>query len=236
MKTSLKDLLLTMGIKLTEEQVRQFAQYQQELLAWNQKINLTALTEEREILIKHFYDSLLGLKAIKWSGEERVLDVGTGAGFPGLPLKLVYPSLSVVLADSLQKRVKFLRHLSGVLGLTGLEIVHGRAEDLGREESYRGKFEVVVSRAVAKLTVLAEYCLPFVRQEGVFLAYKGGDGAQEYEEASLAIEKLGGKLWKTVAFSLPEGLGERTIICLKKVKPTPAIFPRKPGIPRKSPL
>jgi 16S rRNA (guanine527-N7)-methyltransferase len=232
----LRELLTPLGIKLTEQQLQQFALYQEELLSWNEKINLTALTEDKDILIKHFYDSVLGLKVGKWTGQERVLDLGTGAGFPGVPLQIVSPSLSVVLVDSLQKRVKFLQHLLSVLALDGTEAIHGRAEELGREPKLRDKFDIVVSRAVARLAVLTEYCLPFVKPGGVFLAYKGLDGQKECVEADSAIKKLGGKLLKVETFSLPEEMGTRTIISIKKLKPTPAAYPRRPGIPGKNPL
>lgn len=232
----LQRLFFTLGIELTAVQLNQFAQYQEELLCWNKKVNLTALTTEKEIIIKHFYDSVLGVKAGEWTGQEKVLDLGTGAGFPGIPLKIICPSLTMVLVDSLQKRVDFLKHLLGVLALEDVEVRHGRAEELGREQRFREKFDLVVSRAVARLPVLAEYCLPFVKRGGVFLAYKGGEGAKESREAERAINKLGGKLTKIETFVLPEGMGSRTIITLKKVRPTPEAYPRRPGMPSKKPL
>lgn len=235
-KKTLHHLFLTLDLPLNDRQLWQFSHYQEELLSWNEKINLTALTEEKEIIIKHFYDSVLGLKCFRWTGQERVLDLGSGAGFPGIPLKLVSPNLSMTLVDSLQKRVKFLQHLVSVLSLSGIEAVHGRAEELGQDKDYREKFDVVVSRAVAELPVLAEYCLPFVRPGGFFLAYKGFNGQQEYEKAISAIEKVGGELFKIKSFSLPENMGERKIIVLKKVKVTPATYPRRTGIPSKKPL
>lgn len=235
-KEELDRHLSALGFALSEQQFSQFAQYQAELLAWNTKVNLTALKEEKEIIIKHFYDSLLGLKVGAWSGQERVLDLGTGAGFPGIPLKLVSPALSLVLVDSLQKRVNFLQNLVGVLGLTEVAALHGRAEELGRDQHLRGKFDVVVSRAVAHLAVLAEYCLPFVKKGGVFLAYKGVDAQRECEEAGVALEKLGGKLLDIHRFSLPDAMGERSILRIKKVKATPITYPRRPGTPSKNPL
>jgi len=232
----LRELFFPLGIELTDQQLQQFAQYQKELLSWNEKFNLTALTEEKDIMIKHFYDSALGLKVGKWQGGERVLDLGAGAGFPGIPLQIVSPSLSVVLVDSLQKRVKFLQHLVNVLALDRTEAIHGRAEELGRQPGFRDKFDIVVSRAVARLAVLTEYCLPFVKPGGIFLAYKGLDGEKEGAEAASAIKKLGGKLLNIESFSLPEEMGARTIISIEKVKPTPVAYPRRPGIPVKSPL
>jgi len=232
----LRESFLPLGIELADKQLQQFAQYQEQLLSWNEKFNLTALTEEKDIMIKHFYDSALGLKVGKWTGQERVLDLGTGAGFPGVPLQIILPSLSVVLVDSLQKRVKFLQHLLRVLALDRTEAIHGRAEELGREPGLRDNFDIVVSRAVARLAVLTEYCLPFVKPGGVFLAYKGLDGQKEYAEAGPAINKLGGKLVKIETFSLPEKMGIRTIISIRKTKQTPATYPRRPGIPGKIPL
>jgi 16S rRNA (guanine527-N7)-methyltransferase len=232
----LPNLFLELGISLTTQQTSQFAIYKDELLSWNKKINLTALTAEKEIMVKHFYDSVLGIKAHKWTGHEKVLDLGTGAGFPGIPLKIIYPSLAMVLVDSLQKRVSFLESLLRTLGLEEIKAIHGRAEELGRGKLYREKFDLVVSRAVARLPVLVEYCLPFVKVGGVFLAYKGTEGQKEGQEAAQAIKKLGGKLLKTESFVLPEEMGQRTIIAIKKVQPTPAMYPRRPGIPNKKPL
>lgn len=229
-------LVLELGLSLTTQQTTQFAIFKEELLTWNKKFNLTGLTEEKEIVIKHFYDSLLGLKAYEWSGQEKVLDLGTGAGFPGLPLKIIYPSLTMVLVDSLQKRVRFLDHLLKTLCLADVQAVHGRAEELGQEKLYREKFDLVVSRAVARLPVLVEYCLPFVQVGGVFLAYKGAEGQQECQEAARAIEKLGGKVVKLASFLLPEERGQRTIMVIKKVKPTSSVYPRRPGMPKQKPL
>lgn len=232
----LYNLFGALDISLTAQQLSQFMKYKEELLNWNQKFNLTAITEEKEILIKHFYDSVLGLKMGKWTGQEKVLDLGTGAGFPGVPLQIVYPSFSMVLVDSLQKRVNFLEHLLEVLALEQIAAIHGRAEELGREQRFREKFDLVVSRAVARLPVLAEYCLPFVKIGGIFLAYKGSEGQKESEAAHSAINKLGGKLLKIESFVLPEKMGQRTIISIKKIRTTPTAYPRRPGLPSKDPL
>ncbi|MGI6587997.1 MAG: 16S rRNA (guanine(527)-N(7))-methyltransferase RsmG [Peptococcia bacterium] len=232
----LPNLFLELGLSLTTQQTSQFAIYKDELLSWNKKFNLTALIAEKEIMIKHFYDSVLGIKAYEWTGHEKVLDLGTGAGFPGIPLKIIYPSLAMVLVDSLQKRVGFLKYLLKTLGLEEIKAVHGRAEELGQAKLYREKFDLVVSRAVARLPVLVEYCLPFVKVGGTFLAYKGTEGQKEGQEASMAIKKLGGKLLKIESFVLPEQMGLRTIIVIQKVNSAPRTYPRRPGIPNKKPL
>ncbi len=230
------DILLELGFSLSNEQVANFARFMRELLIWNSKFNLTAITDKKDILIKHFYDSALGLKAWHWTGRENVLDLGSGAGFPGIPLKILSPSIKLVLADSLQKRVGFLQHIIETLHLKQVEAIHGRAEELGQNKFFREKYDIVVSRAVARLSVLAEYCLPFVKQGGSFLAYKGAEGIEESMLAESAINELGGKLIKIESFVLPEELSKRTIVIIQKTKPTPSIYPRRPGIPAKKPL
>lgn len=235
-KEFLTHVLSAIEISLTEQQLAQFTKYREELLSWNNKFNLTAITEEKMIIIKHFYDSALGLKAWNWQGHEKVLDLGTGAGFPGIPLKIICPEIQVTLVDSLQKRVRFLQHIIATLPLTQTEALHGRAEELGQNKMYREKFDIVVSRAVASLPVLVEYCLPFVKTGGVFLAYKGPEGEEESRTGVKAIAALGGKVIRTESFLLPEELSKRMIIIIKKVKPTPAGYPRKPGMPAKKPL
>jgi 16S rRNA (guanine527-N7)-methyltransferase len=235
-RTFFQEIFSPEFISLSDFQVNQFALYFKELLNWNQKFNLTAITEEKEIIIKHFYDSALGLKAWTWQGNETVLDLGTGAGFPGLPLKIIKPALEITLVDSLQKRVGFLREMIDLLGLKGAEAIHGRAEELGQNKSYREKYDLVVSRAVAGLAVLVEYCLPFVKPGGVMLAYKGAEGEQEIEAARKAVALLGGEIAEAKTFALPLERGKRTIILIKKVKQTPGAYPRKPGLPGKKPL
>ncbi len=232
----LTEIFSSAGLTLNERQIEQFATFFAELLCWNKQFNLTAITEEKEVIIKHFYDSALGLRVWDWLGNEKVLDLGTGAGFPGIPLKLMCPEIQVTLVDSLQKRVGFLQHMVNLLSLSGTEAIHGRAEELGKDKVYRGKYNVVVSRAVANLAVLVEYCLPFVQTGGAFLAYKGVDGEEELSTAGKAIIALGGEVTGVKTFDLPEGLGKRTIITIKKTKPTPAAYPRKPGMPGKKPI
>lgn len=235
-KDFLKELLEKTEIYPTAEQLEKFAVFQEELREWNQKFNLTAIEEEEEIIIKHFYDSLLGMKITGWQSQNRLLDLGTGAGFPGIPLKIMNPDLQVTLVDSLQKRIGFLDHLIQKLQLTGTQAVHGRAEEMGQNKEYREKFDYVVSRAVAKLSVLSEYCLPFVKPGGKFLAYKGPEGLEEYKGAKKAIQELGGNLYEMKDFVLPKQESKRLIIVIQKTAPTPGRFPRRPGIPAKKPL
>ncbi|MGI6607286.1 MAG: 16S rRNA (guanine(527)-N(7))-methyltransferase RsmG [Peptococcia bacterium] len=235
-KGLIKEIFSPDFLALSDFQVSQFALYGEELLNWNKKFNLTAITAEKEIIIKHFYDSALGLKAWRFQGNETVLDLGTGAGFPGLPLKIINPALEITLVDSLQKRVGFLREMIKLLGLNGAEAIHGRAEELGQNQAFREKYDLVVSRAVAGLAVLVEYCLPLVKPGGVMLAYKGADAEQEIEAARKAVAILGGEIAEMETFALPLEMGKRSIILLKKVKQTPGAYPRKPGLPGKKPL
>ena len=213
------------GISLTEKQTEQFLEYYKLLIEWNEVMNLTAITEFEEVLSKHFVE-----------GEKRLLDVGTGAGFPGIPLKIVYPELEVVLLDSLNKRVKFLNAVIENLGLTGITAIHGRAEDIAKQKEYREGFDLVVSRAVANLSSLSEYCLPFVKTGGMFVPYKSGSVDTELSEASRAIKVLGGEYRDTVRFELPGTDIDRTLVVIEKVKETPKKYPRKAGMPSKEPI
>lgn len=235
-KDLLKELLEGIEIYARPEQIEKFFVFQKELLEWNQKFNLTAIEEEEEILVKHFFDSLLGMKITGWQSQGSLLDLGTGAGFPGIPLKIMNPEMNVTLVDSLQKRISFLEHLVQKLKLTGIQAVHGRAEEMGQNKGYREKFDYVVSRAVAKLSVLSEYCLPFVKRGGKFLAYKGPEGLEEYNRAQKAIQELGGNLYEIKDFVLPKQDSKRLIIVIQKTELTPGRFPRRPGIPAKKPL
>jgi 16S rRNA (guanine527-N7)-methyltransferase len=221
---------------LTEAQLQKFATYLRLLQEWNQKINLTAIEDDQGIVIKHFIDSLLFLKKINLSSKMVVLDLGTGAGFPGLPLKIWQPEVKVVLADSLQKRIRFLEEVVKNLELKNIEIVHGRAEDLAREKSYREKFDCVVARAVASLPVLAEYCLPFVAKEGFFAAAKGPDLEEELVQAEQAIKTLGGEVLTVEYYLLPYLEEKRSLIKILKSSLTPKKYPRKAGLPAKRPL
>ncbi len=235
-KALLKELLEKIEIYPTVEQLEKFAVFQEELRAWNQKFNLTAIEEDEEIIIKHFYDSLLGMKINGWQSQKSLLDLGTGAGFPGIPLKIMNPELKVTLVDSLQKRIGFLEHIIKKIQLTETQAVHARAEELGQSKEYREKFDYVVSRAVAKLPVLTEYCLPFAKVGGKFIAYKGPEGQEEYKSAIRAVFELGGQLSEIKDFILPNQESKRLLIVINKTASTPGRFPRRPGIPAKKPL
>jgi len=203
---------------------------------WNQKFNLTSLTEEKEILIKHFLDSLVCFHFMPRSIAFSLIDIGTGAGFPGIPLKIVNPYIRLTLVDSVQKKVEFCKLLVKELGLSDVEVLHARAEDIGQDNHYREKFDWSVARAVADLSVLAEYMLPLTAVGGFMLAMKGAEVGQEVEKANPAISLLGGDINQIEKIFLPENFGERNLILIKKIKPTPQKYPRKPGKPTKKPL
>lgn len=225
-----------MGIRLTELQEKQFITYYKMLVEKNKVMNLTAVTEWEEVETKHYLDSLLLNEVKDLSSQMRVLDLGTGAGFPGIPLKIVFPQLNLVLADSLNKRILFLDEVIQDLGLEGIKTVHARAEDLGRREGYRESFDLVLSRAVANLSSLAEYCIPFVKKNGFFISYKSVDIENEVIAAKNAVRILGGGKPETVIKSLPCTEMERAFVMIKKVKETPKMYPRKAGTPSKNPL
>lgn len=224
------------GIRLNEKQIQQFLDYYEILVEWNEFMNLTAITDFDEVMLKHFVDSMALGKGIKAEEQHSLIDVGTGAGFPGIPLKIVYPHLEVVLLDSLNKRVKFLNAVIEKLGLAGIRAVHGRAEDFARQAGYRESFDVSVSRAVANLASLSEYCLPYTKVGGYFVPYKSGNIDEELKEGEKAVQILGGKTEKVVKFSLPESDIERSLVVIKKVKETGKKYPRKAGLPAKEPL
>jgi 16S rRNA (guanine(527)-N(7))-methyltransferase RsmG len=221
-------------IPLTPEQLRHFALYAELLLDWNTRMNLTAITEPEEIAVKHFLDSLLLLKCTEIPENESVIDVGTGAGFPGLPLKIARPDLRLTLLDSSAKRVTFLREVANALGLEA-EAIHGRAEEQGQKPEHRERYGLVTARAVAALPVLCEYCLPFVRVGGVFAALKGPGIHAEAEDAKAAITRLGGKLQAIEEIELPN-LNRRTIVLVQKISQTPAEYPRAHAKIAKRPL
>ena len=224
-----------LGLSLTEAQIGQFQRYYELLVEWNSFMNLTAITEYSDVLKKHFLDSLAICGKMDLQGQKRLLDVGTGAGFPGIPLKIACPELKVVLLDSLGKRVKFLEHVIAELGLKHIDAIHGRAEDFAKEADYREQFDLVVSRAVANLSSLCEYCLPYVKINGLFVSYKSGNIEEERKNAQNAISILGGKLTDVARFKLAD-TEERSFVCVKKIKMTPKKYPRKAGIPSKEPL
>ena len=226
------------GVTLSEKQMGQFFQYYEMLIQWNEVMNLTAITEMDQVVTKHFVDSMSLVKAVSELGskEIRIMDLGTGAGFPGIPLKIAFPNLKLTLLDSLNKRVKFLNEVIGTLGLEKVEAVHGRAEDFGRNPEYRGQFDLCVSRAVANLATLSEYCMPFVKVGGAFIPYKSGKVEEELNQARGAVKLLGGKIENTVSFELPKTEGERTLVVIRKVESTAKKYPRKAGMPGKEPL
>ena len=222
------------GIELSEKQKNQYQRYYELVVEWNQKINLTAITEEEEFYSKHFYDSISLAFFKDYSNVDNICDVGSGAGFPSIPLKILYPNLEVTIVDSLNKRIKFLNLLKDELELTNCNFIHARAEEIGQNRGYREKFEIVTARAVARLNVLSELCLPLVRKNGYFLSLKAQKAEEETKEALNAIKLLGGKLEKDLEFSI-EG-EERHILKIRKAKETPNKYPRKVGTPNKKPL
>lgn len=228
--------LEALGIILTEKQIEQFLTYYEMLVEWNGFMNLTAITEYDEVMKKHFIDSISLIKAYDVNKPASVIDVGTGAGFPGLALKIAYPNLQVTLLDSLNKRIQFLNEVIEKLGLTGVETIHGRAEDFAKPGKLREKFDLCVSRAVANLSTLSEYCLPFVKVGGQFISYKSEKITEEMTAAENAIRILGGKVVNQVEFQLPDSDIYRNLFVIEKVKDTPKKYPRKAGLPSKEPL
>ncbi|WP_044289576.1 16S rRNA (guanine(527)-N(7))-methyltransferase RsmG [Robinsoniella sp. KNHs210] len=227
---------LELGIHLTDTQVNQFETYYELLVEWNKVMNLTGITEYDEVMQKHFVDSLSIVKAADLGQCKKVLDMGTGAGFPGIPIKIVYPHLEVVLLDSLNKRIKFLNEVIGKLGLSGITAIHGRAEDYAKQKEYREMFDLCVSRAVANLASLSEYCIPYTMLHGNFISYKSGSIEDELQNAKNAVFLLGGKIKDTVKFTLPGSDIERSLVVIEKVKKTPGKYPRKAGLPAKEPI
>ena len=222
------------GIELSELQKEQYRKYYDLVVEWNQKINLTAITEEDEFYTKHFFDSISLAFYKDYLNIESICDVGSGAGFPSIPLKILYPNLKVTIVDSLNKRIKFLNLVKDELGLTDCNFVHARAEEFGQNKEYRESFEIVTARAVARLNVLAELCLPLVKKDGYFLSLKAQKAEEETKEAINAIKFLGGKLEQDLEFDI-EG-EERHILEIRKSKETPNKYPRKAGTPNKKPI
>lgn len=232
----LKEKALTWGIELDVEQLYKFERYYEMLVEKNKVMNLTAITEKNEVIDKHFVDSLAFIKTECGLSRKKILDLGTGAGFPGIPLKIAFPKLEIVLLDSLNKRVRFLNEVIENLHLEGIQAVHGRAEDFAKKVEYRESFDYVVSRAVANLAVLSEYCIPYVAEGGYFCPYKSGDVKEEAKQAKNAIKILGGTLETIISFDIPDTNMKRTILKIKKEKATPKRFPRKAGMPSKEPI
>ena len=225
-----------MGYSLTSRQRDQFNRYYELLISWNEKVNLTAITEPQDVAIKHMADSLSVYDAKIFAENPTTVDVGTGAGFPGIPLKIFLPELPLTLMDSLNKRLLFLQEVVDQLGLSQVTIVHARAEDAGQNRLHREKYRIALSRAVARLNILSELCLPLVTPGGYFLAMKGAQYLDEVEEAKRALTLLGGEIEKIIPVKLPGLDDKRAVICVRKTKLTPAAYPRRPGLPEKKPL
>ncbi len=226
----------TLGCDSSAETLSRFERYMQLILEWNEKVNLTAITERDEFVKKHFIDSLCCIPHEEYKEAETVIDVGTGAGFPGMPLAIVSPDKKFLLIDSLNKRIKILNEIIDELGLKNVEAVHGRAEELARNKLYREQFDICVSRAVSRLSVLSEYCLPFVKKGGWLAAYKGPDADREIEDAHSALGKLGGKVIEIKNTEMTQfGISHR-IVYIQKTMNTPKVYPRKAGTPEKKPL
>ena len=222
------------NIEISENQAKKFYDYMNLLLEWNKKINLTAIIEPDEVILKHFIDSLTSIRFLK--GNEKIIDVGTGAGFPGIPIKIMFEDTNIVLADSLNKRINFLNEVISKLELKNIECIHQRAEDIGQNPQFREKFDIATSRAVANLTVLSEYLLPLVNLNGRMICLKGSNIEEEIKESRNAINILGGKSVEIDSFTLPSSDNSRNIIISRKFKNTPNIFPRKAGLPSKEPI
>lgn len=238
--TSFEKGLEQLSITLSGEQKQQFLTYYEYLVEKNKVMNLTAITEYEEVITKHFLDSLAVVKTSCFKSEKlagkRLIDIGTGAGFPGIPLKIAFPELEILLLDSLNKRINFLNEVTEMLGLTKINTVHGRAEDYAKQKGYRESFDFCVSRAVANLSTLSEYCIPFVKPGGCFISYKSGSVDQELIQAEKAVKILGGQREEVVRFSLADTDMDRSFVVIRKAKPTPKKYPRKAGLPSKEPL
>lgn len=228
--------MIQLGIELSALQLDQFIRYYEMLVKWNEVMNLTAVIEYNKVLKKHFVDSASLVRAYNPKESENMIDIGTGAGFPGLVLKIVFPKMRITLLDSLNKRIQFLNAVTEELNLQGISVLHGRAEDFARKEQMRENFDLCVSRAVANLSTLSEYCIPFVKPGGKFVSYKSEKVLEEVAAAQNALKMLGGKIVKQVSFYLPDSDIYRNLVVIEKIKETPKKFPRKAGLPGKEPL
>ena len=224
------------GIVLTDTQIAQFEKYFELLVEWNEKMNLTAITDLEGVYLKHFYDSISASFYFDFTKVTTVCDVGAGAGFPSIPIKICFPHLHVTIVDSLNKRITFLNYLSEQLNLENVHFVHARAEEFGQNVKYREQFDVVTARAVARLSVLSELCIPLAKKGGYFVALKAAAGPDELKDAKKAIATLGVELKEEFSFVLPVEESERTLYVFDKVKNTPKKYPRKPGVPNKTPI
>ncbi|WP_102273357.1 16S rRNA (guanine(527)-N(7))-methyltransferase RsmG [Cytobacillus massiliigabonensis] len=230
------DMLSAKGIILSPQQLQQYETYYSTLVEWNEKMNLTAITDKPEVYLKHFYDSITAAFYFDFKEPLHICDVGAGAGFPSLPIKIAFPELHVTIVDSLNKRIGFLEHLSNQLGLKNVQFIHDRAETFGQKKEHREAYDAVTARAVARLSVLSELCLPLVKVGGTFIAMKGASAKEELDAGKKAIAVLGGKLDQSYSFTLPQEESERNILIIKKEKSTPKKYPRKPGTPNKTPI
>jgi len=228
-----KELFDKIEINLTQNMFDNFNTYQKELIEWNNNINLTTITEDNEVWLKHFVDSCTISKYIK--ENDSVIDVGTGAGFPGIPVRII-KDIKITLLDSLNKRINFLNEVCDKCNLKDVNTVHGRAEDFGKDKKHREQYDIATARAVANLSTLLEYCLPFVKVNGSFICMKSSDCDEEINDAKYALEELGGKIEIIEDITLPDSDIKRKIIVIKKTKPTPSKYPRKAGIPAKQPI
>lgn len=232
----LEDSLKKLNISIDEDQKSKFSKYYSLLLEKNKVMNLTRITDEEEIITKHFVDSLMIAKVVDVEKVESLIDVGTGAGFPGIPIKIMWPEIKVTLLDSLDKRVGFLQEVIEELDLEGAKAIHGRAEDFGQDDNYREKFDLCASRAVADLSVLSEYCIPFVKEQGEFISYKADGSEEEIHNAKNAIEALGGSLERIATETIPGTDIKRQFAVIRKIEKTDSKYPRKAGKPSKKPL
>lgn len=228
--------LSELNITLNERQKEQFDRFYELLTEWNKVMNLTGITEYEEVNEKHFVDSLAVVKAVDMSRIQSVIDIGTGAGFPGIPLKIAFPHLHITLLDSLNKRIKFLNTVIEELGLNDIHTIHGRAEDFAKQAAYREQYDLCVSRAVANLPTLLEYCIPYIRVGGIYISYKSGEIDEELKQSQKAIRILGGTLEEVLKFTLPESEISRSFVKIRKEKHTEKKYPRKAGLPGKEPL
>lgn len=236
-QSKFQSLLAQKGVHLSDQQLSQFETYYKELVEWNEKMNLTGITEREQVYMKHFYDSLSVAFFIPMSEKQTIADIGSGAGFPSIPLKIAFPHLHVTIVDSLNKRIQFLNHLCAKLHVSDVTCIHGRAEDIARKKEHRDHYDLVTARAVARLAVLNEFCLPFTKVQGHFLAMKGSEVEEEIDEAAFSLKELKSKHLHTYRFELPEQeASKRHLVLIQKTSPTPAKYPRKAGMPLKSPL
>lgn len=235
-KQLFQQLLAERQMTVTNRQLEQFELYWQELVSWNEKMNLTGITEREQVYVKHFYDSLSLSFFVPLNDVRTVADIGSGAGFPSLPLLILYPHLQVTIVDALQKRVSFLQHIVRTLELEHVQCLHGRAEDLARQSELRDAFDLVTARAVARLAALNELCLPFVKKGGLFVSMKGSDPSDELQEAGNSLKQLRAETKAVFQFELPVEHSSRHLIVISKTGATPAKYPRKAGLPLKQPL